>query len=253
MNRSRILTTAVLFLAVVGVSAAQTPAATGLILGRVLDIDTSSGVPGVVVTIATVVDAGQPQGRRTLTDEQGRFVFRSLPKGNYTISTTIGGNGNSPAGFLVSGLGQPYGAYLDGGYGRRRPNGPLQIIELADGQKLGNIDIRIWKGGSIDGTVFDEASEPLAGIVVSAVRRDPDGRLLYGPTTRTDDRGLYHLYSLHPGDYVVVVPQMQALTPVSTVDALLAAPSDPAMPARFGNAGAPMPNVTGGVRMAHRS
>jgi hypothetical protein len=185
-----------------------------------------------------------------LTDEQGRFVFRGLPKANYTISTTIGGNGNSPSGFIVTGLGQPYGAYLDGGYGRRRPTGPLQVIELGEGQKLGNIEIRIWKAGSIDGTVFDEANEPLTGVVINAVRREPDGRLLTGPTARTDDRGSFHLHSLSPGDYIVVVPQMQALTPVSTVDALLSAPPDQSTSARFANAGAPLPNTSGGVRMS---
>ena len=163
-----------------------------------MDNDTSVGVPGVVVTLATVTDAGQPAGRRMLTDEQGRFVFRGLPKGSYSIATTIGGNGNSPAGFIVSGQGQPFGAYLDGGYGRRRPNGPLQTIELGDEQKLGNVEIRVWKGGTIDGTIFDDANEPLAGVVVSAVRREPDGRLTTGPTTRTDDRGRYICIRFRP-------------------------------------------------------
>lgn len=246
MTRSRLLAFAILLVALADVSDAQRP--TGLILGRVVDNDTGAGVSGVVVTLATI-EAGQQQAKRVLTDEQGRFVFRELAKGSYAITTTIGGNGYSPAGFLVTGLGQPFGAYLDGAYGRRRPGGPGQLLELGDGEKLGNVEIRAWKGGAIDGTVFDEANEPLAGVIVSAVRRDPDGRLLTGPTTRTDDRGSYHLHSLQPGDYVVVVPQLQALTPVSTVDAILSAPPDQATTPRFFNAGATVPNTSGGVRM----
>ena len=127
---------------------------------------------------------------------------------------TIGGNGYSPSGFIVTGRGHQIGAYLDGGYGQRRPNGPFQTIDLADGERIGDAVIRLWKGGAITGRVLDEAGEPLVDVAVAAVRRSGDGRLLTGPTARTDDRGVYRLATLTPGSYLVVVPQTQLLDAV---------------------------------------
>ena len=104
--------------------------------------------------------------------------------------------------------------------------------------------IRLWKGGAITGRVLDEAGEPLVDVAVAAVRRSSDGRLLTGPTARTDDRGVYRLATLTPGSYLVVVPQTQLLMPSSTIDSLLSSP--PASPVRFFSTGAPTPTESGG-------
>lgn len=231
--------------------------ATGVILGRVVDADTGTPISGVLVgTLGAVgrdpvpygspAPPGRPQAM--VSDTQGRFVFRNLAKGTYTLAANIGGNGYSPSGFLVTGMGHQIGAYLNGGYGQRRPNGPLQPIELGDGERITNLVIRMWKGGAINGYVSDEAGEPLVDIVVAAVRRSTDGRLLTGPTTRTDDRGAYRLGTLTPGTYVVVVPQTQVLMPASSIESLLARPPDPASAARFSSVGLP-PAPDGGVRL----
>ena len=58
--------------------------------------------------------------------------------------------------------------------------------------------IRLWKGGAITGRVLDEAGEPLVDVAVAAVQRSSDGRLLTGPTARTDNRGVYRLGTLTP-------------------------------------------------------
>ena len=163
-----------------------------------------------------------------LTDAQGRFVFRNLPKGTYSLMATIGGSGYSPSGFIVTGLGHQIGAYLDGSYGQRRPGGPSQSIDLAEGERIGDAVIRLWKGGAISGRVFDEAGEPLVDVAVAAVQRGADGRLYTGPTDRTDDRGAYRIATLKPGSYLVVVPQTQLLMPLSTIESLLSSPPDPA-------------------------
>lgn len=226
------------------------PTGTSLVLGRVVDADTGQPLAGVIVSIGggpaswpATAPAGRP--RTALTDTQGRFVFRNLPPASYTLSATVGGTGFSPSGFLVTGVGHQIGAYLSGGYGQRRSGGPMLALELADGEKVGDVVVRLWKGGAIDGTVFDEAGEPLVGVVVSAVRRSSDGRLLTGPTTATDDRGRYHVGTLAPGEYLIVVPQTQVLMPLETIDGILAAPPDPTTLGRFASAGAPSPNVNG--------
>jgi hypothetical protein len=176
-----------------------------------------------------------------LTDAQGRFVFRNLPKGTYSLAATIGGNGYSPSGFIVTGMGHQVGAYLNGGYGQRRPGGPMQTIDLADGERVGDAVIRLWKGGAITGRILDEAGEPLVDMSVAAVQRSSDGRLLNGPTARTDDRGIYRLATLVPGTYLVVVPQTQLLMPSSTIETLLANPPNPSERSRFTGTGAPTP------------
>jgi len=237
--------------------APQGAAGTSVLLGRVVDADSGAAISGVLVTTLGAVGRdpvpygspappGRPQAM--VSDSQGRFVFRNLAKGTYTLAVNVGGNGYSPSGFLVTGMGHQIGAYLNGGYGQRRPNGPLQAIELGEGERITDLVIRMWKGGAVNGYVSDEAGEPLVDIVVAAVRRSTDGRLLTGPTTRTDDRGAYRLGTLTPGTYLIVVPQTQVLMPASSVESLLAKPPDPASAARFSSVGLP-PAPDTGVRL----
>ena len=137
--------------------------------------------------------------------------FSATAARQYAISATTGSNGFEQSGFLVTGGGHLVAPYLNGGFGQRRPNGPLQNLTLEQGAVVTDAVIALWKGASIDGTVVDEAGEPLVNMIVAAVKRTSDGVLTTGPTTRTDDRGMYHIVALAPGDYVVVVPQTQVL------------------------------------------
>ena len=223
----------VLAAGVAGLSAAaQSSAAqavpTGLIMGKVVDAQSQAPIPEAMVQLA-----GVPAGLRALTDAEGRFAFRQLPAASYTMTVTTGGTGFSPAGFLVTGMGQLIAPYLNGAYGQRRPGGPAGVIQLTDGGMVADADIHLWKPGAIDGAVVDEAGEPLVDLVVSAVRRRPDGSVSDGPTTRTDDRGAYHFGTLTPGAYVIVVPQTQVLVPGDVVT------SDPLALRRLTAAGAP--------------
>jgi hypothetical protein len=221
----------------------QAPAGTGVIVGRVVDAVSGAPVSGAVVTAiaspdpTTIPPSGQPASM--LTDAQGRFAFRSLPKGTYSLMASIGGRGFSPSGFMVTGMGHQIGAYLDGSYGQHRPGGPAQAIDLGEGGRIGDAVIRLWKGGAITGHVLDEAGEPLVDVAVAAVERAADGRLLTGPSSRTDDRGIYRIGTLKPGTYLIVVPQTQFVMPSSTIESLLSGPADPAAASRFAASGAP--------------
>ena len=249
---SLVLASASIVLSATVRSAEQTvPTSTGLILGRVVDAESGQPISGILISLGGGGAAPGPSPAgivwRLLTDGQGRFVFRNLPKGAYTILATIGGNGFSPSGFLVSGAGNQIGAYLNGGYGQFRPGGALETIELGEGDRIPDAVIRLWKGGAIEGTVRDEAGEPLVGMVVSAVRRGSDGRLINGPTTTTDDRGAYRLGTLLPGEYVVVVPQTNVMLPAVTVEDLTAIPAGGAPSRNFGTAMLPRSMVFGGI------
>ena len=72
-----------------------------------------------------------------------------------------------PGGFIVSGLGHLIGGYLNGGYGQRRPDGPLATLEVREGERVADAVIRIWKGAAIDGSVFDESGDEVATITAS--------------------------------------------------------------------------------------
>src|SRR5262245_56987201 len=100
--------------------------ATALILGQVVDAGSGRPVAGAIVGIQGFlppppVVAGRGGALpaplpRALTDGDGRFLFRGVPRGSYGFYATKAG-------------------YVDGAYGRFRPNGPSQALDLADGER----------------------------------------------------------------------------------------------------------------------
>jgi hypothetical protein len=71
-----------------------------------------------------------------------------------------------------------------------------------------SISFVLIKGGVITGTVTNVAGDPVIGVHVSArmIRGSNDRRLPRGFESRvnTDDRGIYRIYGLPPGTYIVV-------------------------------------------------
>lgn len=158
----------------------------GLIVGRVVDGVEGSGVSGAIVTLTL---AGFTPVR-VQADSDGRFAFRALPKGSFNISTSRPG-------------------YVDGAAGRTRPGGPGGGVTLTDDQRMGDVEIPMWRFAAITGTVLDENNEPLVGVQVRVLRRDYVAgrrRLTLGATDTTDDRGHYRISSLQAGEYIVAVP-----------------------------------------------
>lgn len=180
---------------------------TGLIVGRVVDAHSGRGVAGAIVSlggqgrgVAGLVPAAPVQ--RVMATTDGHYVFRDLPPGNYTVTARKPG-------------------YVEGAFGRRHPAGAARIARLAEGERLGNVSIAMWKHASISGTVLDEAGEPIVGIEVRAMRRTVlAGRRGFGSPASgtTDDRGVYRIAMLPPGDYVVAVVSTQVAVPASIVE-----------------------------------
>ena len=198
----------------------EQPQASGLILGQVVDAGSGQDVPGVVVSLgspgagvasAELIEMGPVRGpvgaRRVLTAADGRFLFRDLPRGRYELAVVAPG-------------------YVPGSYGQNRPSGPGRLIDLGDGEKLGAVSVRIWKVASISGTVLDESGEPAVGVSVRSFRRVIAGgqpRFLSGALDNTDDRGMYRIPALVPGDYVVGVLVRQETAPMAVVSAFIEA------------------------------
>src|SRR5687767_9467189 len=175
------------------------PPATAVIVGRVVDAATNTPVAGATVDIwgPTLTRGVAP---RLMTDSLGRFLYRNLPPGEYSLQATKAG-------------------YMDGMPGRRRFDGPPRPVELTAGERLTDLTIPMWRYGSIAGTIVDEAGEPAVGVQVRGLRKViAGGRTVWRPqgvTFGSDDRGIYRIGNLPPGEYVVMIVPQNHSTPES--------------------------------------
>jgi hypothetical protein len=204
----------------------------GSIAGRVIDAATGRPVAAAIVTLggASVarVPASNPEQRkpgpgRILTSGDGRFVFRSLPVANFSVTAEKPG-------------------YAPGANGRRRPGGASHDVVLTPAQPAADVVIRIWKNGSIGGTLTDEAGEAVVRAQLRILQRTTVGGarkfVPTGVSALTDDRGIYRFGNLLPGDYLVAVSSARS--------------SRPAVPAsQIGRGGAPVtPGSPGWLQIA---
>ncbi|MBO0860606.1 MAG: carboxypeptidase regulatory-like domain-containing protein [Chloracidobacterium sp.] len=149
----------------------------GVIAGRVIGAD---GQPLSGVTVRAVSpQSGSASARPSLTDEEGRFQFTGLTLTAYSLSAAL------PAHVTAS---------MTGG------TGEAGLVQNGD-----VVTITMVKGGVITGRVIDSTGEPVPGLRVKAVRlRDAGGKPVNASTDRrTDDRGVYRIFGLSPGVYVV--------------------------------------------------
>jgi hypothetical protein len=158
---------------------------TGRLRGRVLASDGSGPIRRAQVRIA----GPEVAPKAALTDAEGRFEFRDLPAGRFTLT-------GSKSGFVSV------------QYGQSRPFEQGKPIELADKQALDNADISMPRGGVIAGRIVDEFGDALPDASVTAMRLTwTNGRRRLMPTggriAQTNDLGQYRIYGLPPGDYYV--------------------------------------------------
>jgi hypothetical protein len=96
-------------------------------------------------------------------------------------------------------------------YGAKRPYREGSGVLLQDGEQIANLELRLARGASMTGTVFDERGQPMPGVPLMAwqIRTALNGeRTLDFPsqgaeTIVSDDRGMYRVFGLSPGDYAV--------------------------------------------------
>lgn len=172
---------------------AQTPTdkpATASIGGRITV--TRQPLPGITVTLEapTIDPSAQPRKSfSTKTDSDGRYRFNGVPKGQYVVSPRA-------AAYVV-------------------PTGGVMIragkdVTVSENEHLENIDLELISGGVITGKITDHLGRPLIQQRVSLKTRGANNRWqnYFSPNYsmhQTDDRGVFRLYGLPAGQYLVGV------------------------------------------------
>jgi hypothetical protein len=181
-QRARLATVLLLAVLVHGPVLSQT-ASTGVLAGTVTD---ASGRALSKVTV-TLKDARNKITWTTVTDDTGRFALVNLPPGGFTLTTMRSG-------------------YVTTELGALEPDQPGVPVTLAAGQRIGDLAIRMHKGGIISGTLRDENGDPISAQVVAiAYRTLGDDRAAPLAGSASDSRGRYRIANLPPGDYLVAV------------------------------------------------
>ncbi len=162
--------------------------ATGSISGRVMTED-GQPIPHAKVNIAGVggvkkILAGRME---VVTDASGGFQADKLDPAAYSITASAPG----------------YVAIQN----EQTGSASTRYVHVGE-----TVTIRMQRGGIITGRVLNSSGEPVIGITVEATRvRDDAGRTVTTPLNsadlilgrQTDDRGIYRIYGLAPGTYVV--------------------------------------------------
>jgi hypothetical protein len=164
---------------------------TATITGVVVSDDTEPRPLRRATVVLSPLTGGASQSVATADD--GTFVFGSLGAGRYAVKALKD-------------------AYVPMAYNATRPNGPGTGITLRDGESA-SVMIRLPRGAAITGMVTDEQGQPAPGILVQAFTRELDphtGERRLRPqdlgashSNISDDRGLYRIYGLPAGEYVI--------------------------------------------------
>jgi protocatechuate 3,4-dioxygenase beta subunit len=143
------------------------------------------------------VIGGDLRGQRTaITDDAGHFVLGGLPAGRFSLSASKA-------------------AYVNTVYGQAKPGMPSTPLTLAAGEHQ-DVSMKLSRGAVITGTIFGANGQPAQNVQVMLLqyRMTSGERQLYqtgsNGNNSTDDRGVYRLYGLTPGEYLVAVEYLVA-------------------------------------------
>jgi hypothetical protein len=151
---------------------------TGTLRGRVID---ENGQPISHATVHINASLAFPQPHTTFTDDGGNFQINGLDALIYSVGAS------APSYVTI----------------------PREADSLPTYYRIGDsVTISMLKGGVITGTVTSATGEPIMQIRVRAILvRDSNGQppaaLRFSPAKPTDDRGIYRIYGLTPGNYLV--------------------------------------------------
>lgn len=164
----------------------------GTIVGRV----TAGAQPAEAVEVL-IRPAGTAPGMNllqfapantTTTDSDGRYRLSNLAPGSYLLSV------HAPA------------YVIDGGNDWLSPG---KTVNVREGETVENINISLTLGGVFTGKVTDPDGRPVIGEVINLKRllaegkSSPPGFADALNMWQTDDRGIYRVFGLEPGRYLI--------------------------------------------------
>lgn len=174
-----------------------------VVYGRAVYDDTERPVRRARVML--LEESGGRPDYSGLTDSDGNFEIRSVSPGTYYAFADVPG-ALSPVGFVsfaeLRGRGAP-----DFKDARRF----FDVIEV-DGKENVRVTVHARRGGAVSGRVTYADGDPAVNVAVSVMRRGAGGRLEKLVTginivslsgLRTDDRGVFRVSGLPPGEYLV--------------------------------------------------
>jgi hypothetical protein len=132
---------------------------------------------------------------KTVTDEEGNYRLSGVPEGRFVVKVV------APSFVAAEGA----GANRAGS--RMSSNDGLAgyVLSIAKGDVIEGINFELTRGGVITGRVTDPEGKPVIGVWVGCSRIDRGGSGSSDGRSDTDDRGVYRIYGLPAGNYVVFV------------------------------------------------
>lgn len=183
------------------------PAADSSVYGRAVYDDTNRPVRRARVLL--VDETGSRPEYNALTDADGSFRIERVRAGSYLAFVDVPGV-LSPVGFVrvseFRGRGMP-----DFTEARKF----FEVVEV-DGRQDSRVTVRARRGAALSGRVTYADGDPAVNVTVNLMRRGTDGKLekfLTGINIislaglKTDDRGVFRLSGLPPGEYVLAVSE----------------------------------------------
>jgi hypothetical protein len=166
---------------------------TARISGRVVAADTGKPIRWATVRLVS------SQGRQLYksTDVQGRFLFDALAAGSYRLDARAD-------------------RYVPMDFGGRPYTGLSAVaqkpITIREGEQFDRADLKLPRGGAIEGRLLDEFGDPAPGLMVQLSQVVyAGGRQRLMPTGSrdrsllSDDRGHFRIHGITPGTYYLSV------------------------------------------------
>src|SRR6476660_8785150 len=156
--------------------AAQVPEPpTAVVEGSVINIQNSRTVPRATVSLSRLRGGG---GKSVRADGNGHFLFEHVEAGSYKL------------------IAERPGFFSDA---RSRDYQP--VFEVAEGQHLKNMPVRLMPSALVTGQILDEYNDPVQDVEIRLLTvKMRLGQMVLSPAGKTvaDDRGQYRIPGLHP-------------------------------------------------------
>jgi hypothetical protein len=190
-KKAGLATTFVLVLSALAAGQAADPLpGRAVIEGLVINSVNGRGIPRADVVLRNFNRPGFATAVRA--DDEGHFIFKSVDPGAYRLSA------------------DRQSFFIDA-----RERLIHTRVEVAAGDRRKDLILRLMPAAVVSGQVVDEHSDPMQHVQVRLLARaHRDGRLVLDPAGLglTDDRGMYRIYDVRPGNYYIlaeIAPELQ--------------------------------------------